>query len=100
VLQDLVGVDHIETAVVELEGIDIPDGRGQVRQPALVGQAFHLTQDGRLPLERDHLARRHLGGEIDGDGARPAADVEQALVGAQPRDEVGRGVGGRTRSMR
>ena len=98
VLQDLVGVDHVERAVGRIEGVDVADGQGHGglvdagTVAGLEGGGHHL----RRGVDADHRAGCHPCGQVEGDGSGPAADVEQSLAGGEVGEQVGGGVLGRT----
>ena len=88
VLQYLVRVHHVERSVGEAQVVDVPDLEPDVGLPPpvrlLPGQRQHVA--GRV--DAGHLAVRHPGGQVDGDRARAAADVEHTRVGRQSRQQV------------
>ena len=84
VLEHLVGVDDVEGAVGVVERVDVADGQLQVRRRRvgsrrLAGGVDHV---GRR-IDAHHAAWRDARGDVDGDGARPAAHVEHVGAGHQ-----------------
>lgn len=64
-----------------------------VRDVSLRGKVGGLLAQGVRGVEADDLALGDIGGEVDGDGAGPAADVEEAVCGLEMGEEVAGGVG-------
>jgi hypothetical protein len=100
VLEYLVGVDHVEARVGEVQGVHVGDREVD---------GFHATS-GRLgagQLQRllgdlggGHPARGDVPGEVGGDGAGSRTDVQQRHPGHQMRQQVAGGVGGGTPAVR
>ncbi len=84
------GVDHVEGVVGQVERVHVSDDEVDVAHAAPLeldpGQVEGLGGG----LQRGDPARRDERGEVGGDGAGPAADVEQA----HPRLEVAQQVAG------
>ena len=76
VLQHLVGVDDVERAGSGLDAVGVPAGERDVGGAGFVGRPDGLGDDLVGGVDADDFAGRDLGGEIEGDRARPAADVE------------------------
>ncbi|BDZ58707.1 hypothetical protein GCM10025872_23640 [Barrientosiimonas endolithica] len=80
-LQYLVGMDHVEGRLGQVERVHVAD------QDAYVGAGHPLARHrrgGLAQLEGADLAGGDAAGEVDGDGAGPGADVEQVKARAQP----------------
>ena len=93
VVRDLyarIGKDARHERVVEIASGEV-DGRGV--RPG-------VGQRARRGLDADDGSGRDPRGEIGGDRAGSAADVEDACAGPQPGDQVGRGVGHRAVRVR
>ena len=99
VLQHLVGVDDVERVVVGRERVDVADLERDVH-PARVGGGPRLGQRIGGDVDAHHPAGRHAGGQVDGDRARAAADVEQVEPGPQRREQVAGGVLGGAPAVR
>jgi hypothetical protein len=92
VLQHLVRVHDVEGTVPEVQRVHVTHHEVHIGQRALGdGAARQLQRLGRA-VQRGDPTRRHPRGEVRGDGARAAADVEQARAAVQVRLQVGRGV--------
>src|SRR5205823_12284592 len=91
VLQHLVGVHDVERGVGQVEGVGVADGELH-RRALAVGQRAGLVQRVGAHVQAEHPAGGHAAGEVDGDRARPAADVEHVEPGAQVRRQVAGGV--------
>ena len=97
VLEHLVGVDHVEGAVGEVQGVDVGHGEGDpVRQPPLPGVRAGLVQDVRGGVHRrDRAFRADQLGQVGGDRAGAAADVQDGharpQLAGQVRGRVRRG---------
>src|SRR5690606_35635979 len=90
VLEDLVGVDDVERAVGEVQGVDVGDGELDVVQAR--GVRAGLVEDGLGGVGGDDPAGGHALGEPRGDRSRAAAHVEDRHPRAQVPGEVGGGV--------
>ena len=88
VLENLVDMHDVEAVVVELEIVGVADDELDVGPAPAEGRC--LLDDRRGGVEADDRTRREAIGEVDGDGAGSAPDVEQAQPGSEMRDEVGR----------
>jgi hypothetical protein len=71
------GVHGVESVVGEIQVLHIGDGEGDVRPAAGADLGAGKVQRVGRVFKRGHLAGRDHGREVGGDGARPAADVEQ-----------------------
>lgn len=81
VLQHLVRVRDVERGVRERERVRVAGGEGDVVRTARGGVALCARDSLRALLEPRGVPLRHVGcREVEGDGARPAADVEDAEV--------------------
>ncbi len=99
-LEHLVGVDHVERVVGEVQGVDIGHGELDVFQASFGRRVGCLAEDLPGGVDGRHTTRSDEGGQVRGDGAGPAADVQHAHAGAEFTDEVGRGIGGGAPAVR
>ena len=90
VLQHLVGIDHVEAAVVGGQLVGRADLEGDVGDPfggrEIAGRLHHVLRH----VQADHPTGSP--GQADGDRAGAAAHVEDGGVGSQPREQEGGGV--------
>ena len=92
VLEHLVRVDDVDRVVGQVEVVDVADAElGRRVAPRLGVDAGGVQRVGD-DVEADDAARRHGLGEVEGDGPRPAPDVEQAHARGEVREEVCGGV--------
>lgn len=82
------GVDDVETSIGQLQREDVVDGKGEVGQTRLLGPGAGAGHDVRRGVHPEHPARRHPAGQVDGDRARSAPDVEQVHAGPKRAEEV------------
>lgn len=94
VLQDLVAEDQVEGSLLEGEGVGVRGEEGDVGEGLVGSEGAGLLEDGGGEFHTGDVALWDQPGEIDGDGAGPAADVEDVHVWAQVGEEVGGRVGG------
>ena len=99
-LQYLVGMHDVEAVGWEVERVDIADG--EVDGAAAAALRFLTGERESVVghLESGDAAGSDALGEVDGDGARAAADVEQTLCAAELRQQVCRRIIGRTSAVR
>jgi hypothetical protein len=91
VLQHLVGVHDVVGAPALVQGVDVAERELDAGVARGVGAGVLQRLGHRL--DAAHAARRDVGGDVDGDRPRAAADVEHGGARAQVRHEVGRRVG-------
>ena len=95
VLQHLVRVHDVESRVVKAQVAYVADIEGDIALGPAGGLRPGIGQRLRSGVNPRHLARRQSGGQVDGDRAGPAADIEHARRRGQPGEEVaGRVLGG------
>ena len=94
VLEELVGVDDVEGTWGEGEGVGVEAGEGQVGDGEGGGEGPGLVEDGLDGVASGDVALRDEAGEVDGDGAGAAAEVEDLVGGFDVREEEGGGVAG------
>ena len=95
VLEDLVSVDHVEASGLPVERVHVPDREGHVVHPLRAGVGSGLCDYQRLPVHAEDPPGSDDAGEVDGDGARSAADVEDVHTRTQMVEKVtGRVFGG------
>src|SRR5580700_5410867 len=99
VLQDLVGVDHVERAVIEAELRDVAHLEGDVALSPARGFDASLGQHAGRSVDPDDLALAHPARQTDGDRPRSAADVEDVRAGLEIREEVPGGILDRSPAM-
>lgn len=92
VLEHLVGVDHAEGVVRVVQRVHVRDREAGVLQPPRGGRGPGPLHDLRRPVHAGDVALRYPFRQIGGDGARPAADVQDPHVGPQGTEQVGGGV--------
>ena len=92
VLQHLVGVDDVERVVGHGRGRRRRRPRRSTSTPARSAAARASASGSAETSMPSTRPGRHPGGQVDGDRAGPAADVEQVHARAQRRQQVGRGV--------
>ena len=96
VVQDLMGMDDVESIVGEIiqrVGVSDVEG-GVVGDAALEGQAAGFFHDVAAHVDADDVAVGDQGGEVGGYGSRAAPDVADFHAGKDGWEEVGGGVGG------
>jgi hypothetical protein len=99
VLQHLVGVDDVEGVFGQIQRVHVTDGELGL-DTGSSGRGPRLRERFGGDVQPEHPARSDAGGEVGGDGARTAADVEQVEPRAQRRQEVGGGVLGGAPAVR
>ena len=82
------GVDHVERVGVVLQRVDVAHEELDVRHVGLPGDGAGLADDGIGPIDADHISCRRHSREIERDGARPTADVENSGLLLDPRKQV------------
>ena len=90
-LQDLMGVDDVDAAIVDLEGIGVTDREVDVDAALGRGSAGRFDDVGRR-VDAAHATRCDQRGQIDRESARTATDVEHVEPRAEMWDEVRGGV--------
>jgi hypothetical protein len=100
VLEQLVGVHDVEGAVRVVEGVGVADGERHVLRAD--GRRVRPGVDQRAGggLDADDGAGCDPRGEVGGDRAGPAADVEHARARPQVGDQVGGRAGHRPAGVR
>ena len=98
-LEHLVGVDHVEGVVCERQGGAV--GEHHLGSLDALGGELTAGQGGGLlgDLDCGEVLGADDAGEVRGDGAGPAAQVEQSVARPQMRHQVGGGVLSRTATM-
>ena len=76
------GVDDVEGVVVGLERVDVTDRELDVH-PRSGRRGPRLVERIGRDVDPEHAAGGHAGGQVDGDRARAAADVEEVEPGPQ-----------------
>lgn len=87
-LEHLVCVDDVKARVLEVHGVDIPGPEGDVGDPRGARRLPRQLDDPFGAVEPDDVSGCDPPREVDGDRARPAPDVEQALAGNEGRQKV------------
>ncbi|GAB4700064.1 hypothetical protein MOKP118_35280 [Mycobacterium avium subsp. hominissuis] len=96
VLEHLMGVDDIERVVGEVETVHVGGAERDVGQIPLLGFGAGHFQDVRRLVDGGDLPGRDPRGQVGGDGAGTATDVEHRQARCQVRQQVTRGVLGGT----
>lgn len=95
VLEHLVADDDVKGLVWEWESVGIALDEIDVGDALFRGELAGLDQDGGSVLQAGDVAlRQMLGGQVDGDGAGAAADVEDFEVWLEMGEKIGGGVCG------
>ena len=95
VLKHLVRVHHVERSVAERQPVDVTGLEPEVGQAPAVGLGLGLGQHAGRRVDPGDLAVRHPGGQVRGDRARAAADVQYVHARLQvPQQVAGRVLGG------
>jgi hypothetical protein len=84
VLEDLMCMDHVERRIGDIERVHVADGE---LDPGLV-QRPRLFDDLGRRVDAEHATGRDQRGELDGDRARTAPDVEQVQAGPKVWEQV------------
>ena len=93
VLEHLVGMDHVEGAVGKRQPEQVGDQEGDRDRSGPGGESARLADDVDRGVDADHPSGGHRAGQVAGERARSAPDVEQVLAGPQVREQVGGRVG-------
>lgn len=91
-LQKLVRVDHVKSRVVKLQRVDITNRERNVVLAATLTQFISLDDHSSLRVNANDPPGRNAFGQIDGDGARPAANIQQLLSWLERIKKVAGGV--------
>jgi hypothetical protein len=86
VLQDLVGVDHIEGVVLEIKVINVARYKLNVLHAAVGRQLAGVGDHIGGAVQPRHFPGGHQKREVTRDAARPAPDVEHRYAGGEVRD--------------
>ena len=100
VLQDLVGVDHIEGPIGEGQGVGVTDDELDVVDSRGKGVRASRGEHVLDRVQSDDPAGRDSAREVERDMPGPRADVEQRHPGSQVGQEIGRRVLGGPPAMR
>src|SRR5579859_1465918 len=90
VLQQVVGEDGVKRGRRERQIVDVRQLEANVVDAALGGQVLRMVKLSLREIDTNRLTRRDNFGQVDGDGAGPAATVKQP----HPRPQVGYEEGG------
>ena len=88
VLQQLMGMNDVEGGAAESE-VDVPDNRRRFHVPRIGWSCVAATAAG---VDADNRALRQPSGEVDGDGSRTDADIQQPVGRLQPWQQICRGI--------
>ena len=83
VLQQLVRVNHVKSRLVELQRVGVTNRECDVALAAMLTQFVSLDDDGALRVNANDAPGGNALGQVDGDGAGPAADIKQFLSGPE-----------------
>lgn len=86
------GVDHVEGVVGELQRVHIGGAELDVFQAAFGGDLRRRLHHARRRFDGGHPAGGDQLGQVGGDGARPAADVQEPRSRTQMAEQIRRGV--------
>ena len=83
-------MDDIDGVVRQVEVVGVPDDELDGRSVADARSG--LVDDFSRRIDPDRATRRHPCGEVEGDRARAAADVDQGQAGPEVPEQVAGGV--------
>ena len=88
VLQDLVGVYHVEGLILELQRLHVGGLELNIARAAFFQHVDGLDDDRRFPIYSDCRSGRDPRSQVDGDRAGSASNIQQAHAGLQVRQQV------------
>ena len=88
VLQDLVGVYHVEGPILEVQRIEVGGLEPNIACAVFVQHVDGLGDDHRFPIYSDCRSRGDPRSQVDGDRAVTASNIQQAHAGLQVRQQI------------
>jgi hypothetical protein len=84
------GMDHVEGGVRETHCVDVCDHQLKISHACGCGEDLSRRYGCRRGINADNPAFRQAFREIEGDGSRPRAHVQQSVAGVKAWKQMGR----------